>query len=135
MTRSILLASALILAASTALAVIFSSGSASAQQTAPGWFATGEWQCGPYVRIIVSTDGGEGIDWFIIGAWFDNHYTLRRGQLFYNGIGCATVGDVWPPIKNPKLSRSSGGPDDPRFFGPCHPDDGLPLKKGEVHCE
>src|SRR5262249_17993388 len=29
---------------------------APAQQVAPGWFATGEWQCGPYVRIITSTD-------------------------------------------------------------------------------
>jgi hypothetical protein len=52
---------------------------AQAPQVAPGWFVTGEWQCGPHVRIIASTDGGDGIDFLIIGAWFDNHYTLRRG--------------------------------------------------------
>src|SRR5215813_15292921 len=51
---------------------------APAQQVAPGWFATGEWQCGPYVRIITSTDGRDGMDFLVIGAWFDNHYTLRR---------------------------------------------------------
>jgi hypothetical protein len=61
---------------------------APAQQVAPGWFATGEWQCGPYVRIITSTDGRDGMDFLVIGAWFDNHYTLRRGQLYYNGIPC-----------------------------------------------
>jgi hypothetical protein len=26
-------------------------------QVAPGWRAVGEWQCGPYVRIITSSDG------------------------------------------------------------------------------
>jgi hypothetical protein len=72
-----------------------------AQQVAPGWFATGEWQCGPYVRIITSTDGRDGMDFLVIGAWFDNHYTLRRGQLYYNGIPCTLFGTpAWgPPIK------------------------------------
>jgi hypothetical protein len=45
-----------------ALALPLTAAPAVAQQTAPGWFATGEWRCGPYVRIIISTDGGEGID-------------------------------------------------------------------------
>jgi hypothetical protein len=36
---------------------------------ATGWFATGEWQCGPYVRIITSTDGRDGMDFLVIGAW------------------------------------------------------------------
>jgi hypothetical protein len=74
---------------------------APAQQVAPGWFSTGEWQCGPYVRIITSTDGRDGMDFLVIGAWFDNHYTLRRGQLYYNGIPCTLFGTPpWgPPIK------------------------------------
>jgi hypothetical protein len=40
---------------------------AQAPQVAPGWFITGEWQCGPHVRIVTSTDGGDGIDFLIIG--------------------------------------------------------------------
>lgn len=32
-----------------------------------------------HVRIITSTDGRDGMDFLVIGAWFDNHYTLRRG--------------------------------------------------------
>ena len=52
---------------------------APAQQVAPGWFSTGEWQCGPYVRIITSTDGRDGMDFLVIGAWFDNHY-VRIGR-------------------------------------------------------
>jgi hypothetical protein len=77
---------------------------AQAPQVAPGWYITGEWQCGPHVRIITSTDGGDGIDFLIIGAWFDNHYTLRRGQLFYNAIPCAAVGN---PIGGPAPRRES----------------------------
>lgn len=63
-----------------------------AQQPAPGWFPTGEWQCGPYVRIITSTDGNMGVNFEVIGAWFNNNYTFRRGQLFYNGIACGAIG-------------------------------------------
>ena len=59
---------------------------------APGWTPTGEWQCGPYVRIITSTDGGMGVNFEVIGAWFNNNYTFRRGQLFYNGIPCGALG-------------------------------------------
>jgi hypothetical protein len=70
-------------------------------QVAPGWFVTGEWHCGP-VRIITSTDGGDGIDFLVIGAWFDNHYTLRRGQLFYNATPCVAVG---MPIGGPAPRR------------------------------
>ena len=51
------------------------------------------WQCGPHVRIVASTDGRDGIDFFVVGAWFDNHYTLRRGQLFYNGVPCSVLGN------------------------------------------
>jgi hypothetical protein len=80
------------------------SAHAQAPQVAPGWFVTGEWQCGPHVRIVTSTDGGDGIDFLIIGAWFDNHYTLRRGQLFYNGTPCAAVGF---PIGGPAPRRES----------------------------
>jgi hypothetical protein len=65
-----------------------------AMEVAPGWTATGEWQCGP-VRIITSTDGFSGVDFFVIGAWFDNHYTMQRGQLFYNGNPCVAYGDPW----------------------------------------
>jgi hypothetical protein len=53
---------------------------------------------GPHVRIIVSSDGLGGLDWFVKGAWFDNHYTLRRGQLFYNGAPCVALGDPWPNV-------------------------------------
>jgi len=34
------------------------------------------------VRIITSTDGRDGMDFLVIGAWFDNHYTLRRGEFY-----------------------------------------------------
>jgi hypothetical protein len=63
----------------------------------PGWYETGGWQCGPHVRIITSIDGGDGIDFFVIGAWFDNHYTLRRGQFYYNGVPCAAFGHPFGP--------------------------------------
>jgi len=62
----------------------------------PGWIPTGEWQCGP-VRIVVSIDGYGAMNFFVAGAWFDNNYTVRRGQLFYNSIPCASIGNVWPP--------------------------------------
>jgi hypothetical protein len=68
---------------------------APAQEIAPGWRATGHWQCGP-VRIITSTDGFGGLDFFVIGAWFDNHYTVQRGQVFYNGVPCIAYGEPWP---------------------------------------
>ena len=64
---------------------------------APGWIPTGEWQCGPHVRVVVSIDGYGAMDFHVIGAWFDNHYTIRRGQLFYNAIPCTALGNVWPP--------------------------------------
>ena len=57
----------------------------------PGWSYWNEWQCGPYVRIVVSIDGKGGTDFFVRGAWFDNHYTLRSNGLFYNGIACVEV--------------------------------------------
>ena len=45
------------------------------------------------MRIITSSDGLGGVDSFIKGAWFDNHYTIRRGQLYYNGLPCVGLGD------------------------------------------
>src|SRR5262245_23785770 len=69
----------------------------------PGWRETGYWQCGP-VRIITSIDGFGGLDFFVIGAWFDNHYTLQRGQLYYNGLPCIAYGDPFGaprPIRRP----------------------------------
>jgi hypothetical protein len=40
------------------------------------------------------------------GAWFDNHYTIRRGQLYYNGIPCVGLGDPFgfgpPPRRKVK---------------------------------
>jgi hypothetical protein len=66
-----------------------------AQEVAPGWRPTGHWQCGP-VRIITSTDGFGGLDFFVVGAWFDNHYTLQKDNLYYNGVPCMPVGDPWP---------------------------------------
>jgi hypothetical protein len=103
-------------------------GAAHAQ--APGWIPTGEWQCGPHVRIVVSTDGRDGQDWYVRGAWFDNHYTVRRGQVFYNGIPCMATGDVWPIVSRriPRLSKRES-PSDPR----CTED--LPPDKREEFCE
>jgi len=72
---------------------------------APGWIPTGEWQCGPNVRIVVSIDGYGAMNFFVAGAWFDNNYTVRRGQLFYNSIPCASVGNVWPPQPPPRKKR------------------------------
>lgn len=59
--------------------IVFACVTSAASAQAPGWRPTGEWQCSPYVRIITSTDGRDGMDFLVIGAWFDNHYTLRRG--------------------------------------------------------
>jgi hypothetical protein len=79
--------------------IVFACVTSAASAQAPGWRPTGEWQCGPYVRIITSTDGRDGMDFLIIGAWFDNHYTLRRGQLYYNGNPCTLFGT--PPWGSP----------------------------------
>jgi hypothetical protein len=77
---------------------------AAAHAQTPGWIPTGEWQCGPHVRIVASTDGLGGMDFFVVGAWFDNHYTVRRGQLFYNGTLCSVLGNPFgmpPPRRQP----------------------------------
>jgi hypothetical protein len=96
----------------SACILIALTGAADAQ--APGWVPTGEWQCGPHVRIVASTDGRDGIDFFVVGAWFDNHYTLRRGQLFYNGTPCSVLGNplgVPPPRRQPTTDDETlGGP-------------------------
>jgi hypothetical protein len=72
----------------------------------PGWHPTGGWQCGPHTQISTSVDGRDGIDFFVAGAWFDNHFTLRRGDLFYNGVPCAPFGS--PFGLPPRLSKSEG---------------------------
>ena len=77
----------------------------------PGWIPTGEWQCGP-VRIVVSIDGYGAMDFFVAGAWFDNHYTVRRGQLFYNSVPCASLGNVWPPQPSRKRQATVDNEDD-----------------------
>jgi hypothetical protein len=71
------------------------------QPAAAQWRETGGWQCGPFVRVTTSIDDIDGIDFFVRGAWFDNHYTLRRGELFYNGVPCAPFGFPFgPPPKS-----------------------------------
>jgi hypothetical protein len=81
------------LAAVLMLTMLVALVSAARAQT-PGWHPTGEWQCkGGIVRIISSTDGRGAVNFEIKGAWFDNHYTLRRGNMFYNGTPCITIGD------------------------------------------
>jgi hypothetical protein len=76
----------------------------------PGWRETGYWQCGPYVKIITSIDGFGGMDFLVVGAWFDNHYTLRgNGELYYNGVLCMPFGKPQPlygplPIRPKKAS-------------------------------
>jgi hypothetical protein len=77
---------------------------AAAQQVAPGWYATGYWQCGP-VRITTSADGFGGLDVFVEHAWFNNHYTLQHNQLFYNGVPCIAYGEPWP--LHPQVRRQS----------------------------
>jgi hypothetical protein len=79
---------------------LLASTPAATLEVAPGWHATGEWQCGP-VRVISSTDGQGGVDFYVQGAWFDNHYTLQRGMLYYNGVPCLQVGDPWLPLYGP----------------------------------
>ena len=97
---------------------------------APGWIPTGEWQCGPHVRVVVSIDGFGAMDFFVKGAWFDNHYTVRRGALFYNGIACAAVGNVWPPQPPRKRHVATPeNPSDPRCV------ESLPLAEREKYCE
>ena len=75
---------AALIGAAVALAAVALFAHGAKAQSAPGWIPTGEWQCGPNVRVIVSIDGYGAMDFLVIGAWFDNHYTVRRGQLFYN---------------------------------------------------
>jgi len=94
---------------------------------APGWIPTGEWQCGPNVRIVVSIDGYGAMNFFVAGAWFDNNYTVRRGQLYYNSIPCASVGNVWPP--QPPRKRQTAGPSDQRCNDSLSPED------REKYCE
>jgi hypothetical protein len=74
-----------------------------------GWRPTGGWQCGPHVRITTAIDGSDGIDFYVTGAWFDNHYTLRRGQLYYNGVPCASFGFPFGPP--PRVSSKQCVPD------------------------
>ena len=82
----------LLLSGTTALFMLWHSPPLLAQ-VAPGWIATGEWQCGP-VRIITSrpANGTIANDFYVIGAWFDNHFTLYGGDvLYYNGVPCQTI--------------------------------------------
>jgi len=95
---------------------------------APGWIPTGEWQCGPNVRIVVSIDGYGAMNFFVVGAWFDNNYTVRRGQLYYNSIPCASVGNVWPPQPPPR-KRQAESPSDRRCNDALSPED------REKYCE
>ncbi len=86
---------------------LFACAVSTAPAQAPGWRITGEWQCGP-VKIITSGDGFGGIDFFVIGAWFDNHYTLRaNGQLFYNGVPCTVYGDPFRALQSQRPSKSA----------------------------
>jgi hypothetical protein len=111
-------------------AVVATLGSSVALAQAPGWIPTGEWQCGPHVRIIVSSDGRESLDFFVIGAWFDNHYTVRRGQLFYNSIPCASVGNVWPPDRPRKRQTAT-----PEYSSDKRCNDSLSIEDREKYCE
>jgi hypothetical protein len=79
------------------------------------------------VRIVVSIDGYGAMNFFVAGAWFDNNYTVRRGQLFYNSIPCASVGNVWPP--QPPRKRQTAGPSDQRCNDSLSPED------REKYCE
>jgi hypothetical protein len=77
-------------------------------EAAGQWQPTGGWQCGPHVRITTSVDGRDGINFFVTGAWFSNNFTLRRGQLFYNGVPCTVIGDpLGIGARFPKLGSSS----------------------------
>ena len=114
----------LLLATATTLALV-----TSANAQPPGWIPTGEWQCGP-VRIVVSIDGYGAMDFFVTGAWFDNHYTVRRGQLIYNAIPCASVGNVWPP--QPPRKRQTATPENPSDRR-CN--DSLSMEDREKYCE
>jgi hypothetical protein len=85
-----------------------------------GWRPTGGWQCGPHVRITTSIDGRDGIDFFVTGAWFNNHFTIRRGDLYYNGVACAPFGFPFGPP--------------PRVSSGCVPDT-KDVKPGDTICE
>jgi hypothetical protein len=76
---------------------------------APGWRPTGEWQCkGGLVRIISSTDGLGAVNFEIKGAWFDNHFTLRRGNMFYNGEPCFAIGDPMAFVLEGRVGSTTG---------------------------
>jgi hypothetical protein len=91
-----------------ALTSLVWTSAAQAQSPGPGWVPTGEWQCkGGLVRIISSTDGLGAVNFEIKGAWFDNNYTLRRDQFYYNGEPCRTLGDPWAWMKEPRRRTSS----------------------------
>jgi hypothetical protein len=80
---------------------------------APGWVATGEWQCGP-VRIITSqpANGSIGTDFYVIGAWFNNHFTLYQGDtLYYNGVPCQTIN--YRPLPRPRPQKHVQAQEEP----------------------
>ena len=113
-------------------AVLTVTATASAQSPGPGWVPTGEWQCkGGLVRIISSTDGLGAVNFEIKGAWFDNNYTLRRDQFYYNGTPCVTLGDPWAWLKEPRQKpvASKDSPSDKR----CR--EGLSPQEREEYCE
>ncbi len=65
----------------------------SCAKAAPGWKYTGGWVChGGRVNVTHSNDGLGSVDFFVVGAWFDNHYTLRGNALYYNGELCRPFG-------------------------------------------
>jgi hypothetical protein len=97
MTRTLIAAAVLAILAFPAMA------------QSPGWRPTGGWQCGPHTQITTSTDGRDGIDFFVAGAWFDNHFTLRLGDLFYNGVPCTPFGFPFGPP--PRVSSKECVPD------------------------
>ena len=101
-----------------ALALLAVATSAHAQ-----WRETGGWQCGPFVRVTTSIDGRDGIDFFVTGAWFNNHYTLRQGQLYYNGTLCTPFGYPFGPPRRVTKRQE------------CQVDDGAPRKPGIPTCE
>ena len=72
----------LLLSSATVLALVTSAST----RKPPAGYRPANGNAAPMCGSSCPVMGARAWICFVIGAWFDNHYTVRRGQLFYNCI-------------------------------------------------